>query len=53
MVFTRPSEIIPESDSTPLSPEQVNNANLTSLELDRALGLSHAKDPTDDETNKD
>ena len=53
MVFTGPAEIVPESESTPLSPEQVHNAHLKSLELDRALGLSPEKDPTDDENNEE
>ena len=53
MVFTGPVEIIEENESTPLSPEQVHNAHLKCLELDRALGLSPEKDPTDDESNEE
>ena len=49
MVFSNPSPIVSEPDSAPLSPEQVQIANLKSVELDRYLGLSPEKDPTDEE----
>jgi len=49
MVFSQPSQIVSEPDSAPLSPEQVQIANLKSAELDRSLGFSHEKDPTDEE----
>ena len=49
MVFSQPSPIVSEPDSAPLSPEQVQIANLKSAELDRSLGFSHEKDPTDEE----
>ena len=52
MVFPSPTQIISQSDSAPLSPEQVQKAHLKSKELDRALGLSPERDPTDDEFNQ-
>ena len=53
MVFSGPYEIIPQSECAPPSSEQVPNANLKSLELDRALGLTPERDPSEDENNQE
>ena len=50
MVFAYLCAVVSEPDSAPLSPEQVQFANLKSAQLDRALGLSPDKNPTDKRT---
>ena len=43
MVFSNPSPVVSDTESAPLTPEQVHFANLKSAELDRQLGLSPKK----------
>ena len=53
MVFSNPSPVVSDTESAPLTPEQVHFANLKSAELDSQLGLSPEKDLTDEEINED
>ena len=45
MVFSNPSPVVSDTESAPLTPEQVHFANLKSAELDGQLGLSPEQDP--------
>ena len=53
MVFPGDTSLVSENDNAPLSPQQRENANLESSQLDIELGLKTYQDPSDDENGQE
>ena len=53
MVFPGETSLVSENDNALLSPQQVENANLKSSQLDIELGLNTYQDPSGDENGKE
>ena len=53
MVFPADTSLVSENDNAPLSPQQVENANLKSSQLDIKLGWNTYQDSSGDENEKE
>ena len=53
MVFPGDTSLVSENYNAPLSPQQRENANLESSQLDIELGLKTYQDPSDDENGQE